>query len=244
VSPGTPNASQISPSVSSFLQGQPRWAGLWSLFNPQATSANNVWFEANATRAVLSWNNVNLLSGTSPTSFQMQFYPNGTVQVLWQNVASSTFAALTGWTTGGNFSDPGNRDLSAQLAGTFTTCTTPFDGLVLDTSAQPVLGSTLQWQLTRVPAGTGWGAVMRSPTQALPPVDLGPAGMSGCFAHVVDAVPAYFLSPGTSVSMQEVLPNVPALMGARLIGQAVTYNPGLTQLGLVASNAVVLTLGF
>jgi hypothetical protein len=41
-----------------------------------------------------------------------------------------------------------------------------------------------------------------------------------------------------------VLPNVPALMGARLIGQAVTYNPGLTQLGLVASNAVVLTLGF
>jgi hypothetical protein len=244
VSPGAPNASQLAPSVTSFLQGQPRWAGLWSLFNPQAASANNVWFEANATRAVLSWNNVSLLAGTVPSSFQMQFYPNGTVQVLWQNVASSTFSALTGWTTGGNFSDPGNRDLSAQLAGTFTTCTSPFDGLVLDTNAQPVVGTTFQWTVARVPSSTGWGAIMRSPTQALPPIDLSSAGMAGCFAHLVDAMPAYFLSPSTSASVQEALPNNPALMGASWIGQAVTFNPGRTQLGLVASNAIVLTLGF
>jgi len=244
VSPGIPNASQITPTVTNFLAGQPRWAGLWALFNPQAASANNVWFEANATRAILSWNNVNLLSGTTPSSFQMQFYPNGTVQVLWQNLATSSFAALTGWTLGGNFSDPGNRDLSAQLAGTFATCDSPFDGLVLDTNAQPVLGSTIQWTLTRVPAGTGWGALMRSLTQALPPVDLSSAGMNGCFAHVVAPEATLFLSPGASVSLPEVLPNITALMGVNLIGQAVTFNPGRTQLGLVASNATVLSLGF
>ncbi len=53
-----------------------------------------------------------------------------------------------------------------------------------------------------------------------------------------------FLSPGGSVQLPEVLPNTTSLMGVTLVGQAVTYNPSLTQLGLVASNAVVLSLGY
>jgi hypothetical protein len=36
---------------------------------------------------------------------------------------------------------------------------------------------------------------------------------------------------------------MPALVGINLIGQALTYNPPLTPLGLVASNGMVLSLG-
>ena len=85
---------------------------------------------------------------------------------------------------------------------------------------------------------------MRSLTQAVPPIDLTSAGMPGCFAHVVAPEATVFLSPGGSVQLPEVLPNTTSLMGVTLVGQAVTYNPSLTQLGLVASNAVVLSLGY
>jgi hypothetical protein len=243
VSPGTPNAVQAAPSVTMFLSGQPRWAGLWGLLNTTPTGAN-VFFDATPARAILTWNNVPFLTGTAPNTFQMQFFPDGTVRVLWQTVAGATFPVMVGWTPGSGSSDPGPRDLSVALPATFALCRTPFDGLVLDTSARPVIGTALQWQLTRIPAQTAWGALLRSLTQAVPPVDLSGAGMPGCFAHVVAPVTTVFVGPGTSAQVPEVLPNVAALMGVTLVGQAVTYNPGLTPLGLVASNAIVLSLGF
>ena len=67
--------------------------------------------------------------------------------------------------------------------------------------------------------------------------------MPGCSAHVVDPVATVFLAPGSSVQFAETIPNVPALVGITLIGQALTYNPPLTPLGLVASNGMVLMLG-
>jgi hypothetical protein len=115
--------------------------------------------------------------------------------------------------------------------------------LALGASAAPVLGTTLQWQLSGIAAGTSWGALLRSLTQATPPVDLTAIGMPGCSAHVVDPVATVFLSPGGSVQFPETIPNVPALIALTLIGQAVTYNPPLTPLGLVASNGMVLSLG-
>ena len=40
-----------------------------------------------------------------------------------------------------------------------------------------------------------------------------------------------------------MIPNVPALIGFELGGQAVTYSPPLTPLGFVTSNGMLLTLG-
>ena len=84
---------------------------------------------------------------------------------------------------------------------------------------------------------------MRSLTQALPAVDLTAAGMPGCFAHVVAPEATVVLAPTASVQLPETIPNNTALIGVTLVGQAVTFNPSLTPLGLVASNAMVLTLG-
>ena len=150
---------------------------------------------------------------------------------------------LTGWTPGGVTVDPGPRDLSAQLPASFGLCSTAFNGLSLGASAEPVLGTTVQWQIGGIAAGTGWGALMRSLTEANPPVDLSAIGMPGCFAHVSGPEATLFLSPGSSVQIPESIPNSISLIGATLVGQAVTYNPPLTPLGLVASNGMVLTLG-
>jgi hypothetical protein len=186
---------------------------------------------------------VTCLAGTGTSTFQIQFFPDGTVHTLWQGIGSGPLPVLVGWAPGGGTMIPAPRDLSATLSTPFSLCATSFDGLALDASAAPVLGTTLQWQLSGIAGGTGWGALMRSLTQATPPIDLTALGMPGCSAHVVDPVATVFLSPGSSVQFPETIPNVPVLVGLTLIGQAVTYSPPLTPLGLVASNGMVLSLG-
>ncbi len=241
VSPGAQNPLQIVPSVAQLLNGQPRWAAAWSAFAPNASG--NVWYDQNASRAIITWNNVPMLTGAGTSTFQLQLEPSGTVHVVWQNVTSTVLSSMAGWTTGGGQVDPGPRDLSVALSTPFTLCAAAFDGLTLGTNALPVLGTTMQWQIGGVPAGTGFGALMRSLTQALPPVDLTAVGMPGCFAHVVAPEASVFLSPGTSLQIAEVLPNNTALVGVKLVGQAISFNPPLTPLGFVASNGMVLSLG-
>ena len=241
--PGAAAPSQAVPQVSTFLSSGPRWAAAWMALAPAVGTANNVFFDANPSRAILSWSGVPVIGNTQPSNFQIQFFPSGQVNVVWQNLAPSTFAVLTGWSSGGTQVDPGSRDLSSTLSTPLALCPTPFAGLTLDASARPVLGTTVQWQLGGFPAGTGWGALMRSLTQAVPPVDLTSAGMPGCFAHVVAPEATLFLSPGAALQLPEQIPTSLSLIGVTLVGQAVAYQPSLTPLGLVASNATVLTLG-
>jgi len=241
VSPGT-NIIQLVGTPVALVQGNARWAAAWSAWTPQLGTAN-VFFDANPTRAILTWNAVTGLAGTGTSTFQIQFFPNGTVHTLWQSIGSSPLPLLVGWAPGGGQTTPPPRDLSATLPTPFSMCATSFDGLALGASAAPVLGTTLQWQLSGIAAGTGWGALLRSLTQATPPIDLSAIGMPGCSAHVVDPVATVFLAPGSSVQFPETIPNIPALVGLVLIGQGLTYNPGLTPLGLVASNGMVLSLG-
>jgi hypothetical protein len=242
VQPGATNGAQLIGSPTALLQGFARWAAAWTAFSPQPGAAN-VFFDATPARAIVTWNGVPSLAGTGASTFQMQFFPSGTVHVLWQSLGAGPLPLLVGWAPGGVTTDPGARNLSAQLAATFSLCATSFDGVRLDASAPPVLGTTVQWQLSGIAAGTGWGALMRSLTQATPPIDLTPIGMPGCFAHVVAPVATVFVSPGPTLQIAEQIPNVPALLSLSLVGQAIAYDPPLTPLGLVASNAMVLTLG-
>ncbi len=243
VSPVVPPAIQVVPTVSAFLNGFARWAAMWHGLGTLTMGSANVFFDANATRAIVTWNAAPSLAGAGTSTFQIQFFPDGTVHVLWQNVASSSLSALVGWTPGGGMLDPGPRDLAATLTTPFGLCATAFNGLALDASDEPVLGTTVQWQLSGIPAGTGWGALMRSLTEATPPIDLSAFGMPGCSAYVAAPVASLFLSPGSSVQVPESIPSGTSLIGVTLVGQAVTYSPPLTPLGLVASNGMVLMLG-
>jgi len=243
VSPGAPNALQLLPSVAQFMQGNPRWAAVWSLFAPSSASSNNVYFDASPTRAIVTWSAVPYVGASNPSTFQIQFFPSGTVHIVWQSIGASTFATMVGWTTGGNHVDPGPRDLSATLSVPLALCAVPFDGLSLDTTANPVIGTTFQWQVDGIPPATGWGALLWSLQRAVPGYDLTAAGMPGCFAHVLAPESTFFLAPLTSQLVPQSIPNAPVLIGVELVGQAATFNPSLTPLGLVASNAMLLTLG-
>lgn len=243
VSPGVPNVLQLLPSGSLLMQGNPRWAAAWTLFSPVATSSSNVYFDASPTRAIVTWSNVPIIASSLPSTFQIQFFPNGVVNVVWQNIAASSFATMVGWSTGGGHDDPGSRDLSATLPVPLALCATPFDGLSLDLSANPVIGTTFQWQIDGILPATGWGALLWSLQRAVPAFDLGPAGMQGCFAHVLAPESVLFVAPAASHAVSQSIPNAPVLIGVELFGQAATYNPPLTSLGLVASNAMLLTLG-
>jgi hypothetical protein len=242
ISPAGSNGTSYTPQVSAFLQGQPRWCAVWHDFTPNATAP--VLLDSSPSVVRVTWFNVpNFGGGGGPNTFQYTFLPNGTVHVIWQSMLPAGNGYIVGWTPGGVQQDPGGRDLSATLAVPYTLCTSIFSGLTLGVSARPILGTTFQWNTTGIPNGTGFGALMRSLTQATPPIDLTPLGMPGCVAHVVDPVATLYLSPSSSVQIAESIPNVPSLVGVVLVGQALTYSPPLTPLGLVSSNGMVLTLG-
>jgi len=239
ISPAQPNSVQILPSVPSLLNGQPRWAVLWSFLNP--SGANNVYVDSNASRVIVTWNNVPLLSGPGNHTFQAQFYPNGTVHYVWQTLASSTFGHMTGWSPAGGFSDPGQTDLSALVSKTL--CPNPFDGLLLDTQDRPVLGATVDLDLTGVPGGTLVNGMGLGVQQATPPDDLSGLGMTGCLSHVVDPLLILLPVTGNSLSVPLTIPNTQSLAGLPVVCQGFSYNPPLNPYGVVVSNAVVLSLG-
>jgi hypothetical protein len=86
--------------------------------------------------------------------------------------------------------------------------------------------------------------MMRSLAPATPPIDLTGIGMPGCFGQVgLPADAALLVSPPASLQIAESIPNNTALVGVTLVGQVLAYMPGMTPLGLVASNGMVLTLG-
>ncbi|HEU4420075.1 MAG TPA: hypothetical protein VFT55_14165 [Planctomycetota bacterium] len=241
ISPAGSNGTSYTPQVGAFLGGQPRWAAAWHDFTPSLAAP--VVLDASAAMVRVTWLNVPNYGGGGSNTFQYQFLPNGTVHVIWQSMQPAGNSYLVGWSPGLVQQDPGGRDLSATLANPYTLCTSIFSGLTLGVSARPILGTTFQWHTTGIPTGTGFGALLRSLTRATPPIDLTPIGMPGCAAHVVDPVATLYLSPSSSVQLPESIPNVASLIGVVLVGQALTYSPPLTPIGLVASNGMVLTLG-
>ncbi|MFO1031201.1 MAG: hypothetical protein U1F60_08985 [Planctomycetota bacterium] len=239
ISPALPNAVQILPSVPALLTGKPRWAVMWSFMNP--SGANNVYVDSNPSRVIVTWNNVPLLSGPGNHTFQAQFYPDGTVHYVWPTLASSTFAHMTGWSPAGGFADPGQTDVSTLVSKQL--CPNPFDGLQLNTQDQPVLGTTVDLDLTGVPGGTLMNGMGLGLQQQTPPDDLSGNGMPGCFSHVFD--PQIVLLPvnGSSLTVPLTIPNTQSLAGQIVVVQGLSYNPPLNAYGVVVSNAVVMSLG-
>ena len=200
-------------------------------------------YEATPTEARVTFDGVNNYSGGGMATFQFRFQPNGTVHIVWGAMNPAGNGYGVGWSPGGVSVDPGMADLSAQLATPTSLCATAFLGVRLDASARPVLGTTIQWQTTGIPAGTGFGALLLATARATPPVDLTSLGMSGCQLHVVNPIASAYVPTGPTAQEPLAIPNAPALIGFVVVGQALTYSPPLTPLGFVTSNGMVLTLG-
>lgn len=242
VSPAASNGNSYTPTVAAFLAGQPRWAACWHDLNPGV--GGQVIFDSTPAMARVTWVNVPNFSGGGQNTFQYQFLPNGTVHVIWRAMTAAGNAYVVGWTSGGGAADPGNRDLSATLSTPFTLCATRFAGLAHSASARPVIGTTINLSTANVPAGSGGGVTLLWFGQAIPPVDLGPIGMPGCFAHGSGAAVDFpFATPSSTVVVPLPIPNQQSLSGLGVVTETFTYSPPLTPLGVIASNGLLLILG-
>jgi len=218
----------------------------WHDYAPQlGAPGSGVIFAASPAGATVTWLNVPN-SGAAPgtSTFQVQFKPNGTVHMLWQNLSTNGNGYLIGWSRGGGASDPGNTDLTTALPVGIQVCGTAPQLIELSIDARPILGTTIQQTTSNIASSTPFGVLVTSLDQAIPAIDLASFGMEGCFAHTSSGVNQLWFPAGAStVSIPLAIPSHPSFMGVSLVTQSYSYLPPLTSLGMIASNGILLFLG-
>ena len=241
VSPAGSNGTAYTPSVSSFLNDQPRWAPAWHDHNPSA--GGQIRFASSAAGATLTFDAVPNYSGGGPNSFQMQFEPNGTVHMIWQSLTAAGNDWIVGWSPGGGPLDPGSIDLTTAIPAGISICAASQQGITHSASARPVLGTTVQLITFDIQAGTAFGLTLMGHAQQSPPIDLQPFGMEGCFGYVNGGNSVFWFGPGATVQVPLTIPNDPSFNGLPIVSQSFTYNPPLTSLGFIGSNGVLMVVG-
>ncbi|MFT4841197.1 MAG: serine protease AprX [Planctomycetota bacterium] len=230
--------SNLVPDPDDFL-AQTMWAPLWHDLNPGA--GGSVWFDSTSQRAVVTWVAVPNFFNSGASTFQAQFWANGDVHFIYQNI---TVAGdyLTGFSrTTSN--DPGSSNLAAAAGSGVGVCTTLQPELRFDVSGRPVLGTTFDLVTTEIPAGTYFGLAILSTTQ-LPAVSLTFLGLPGCQLYQTIDVSVLWAQVGNSGIVQWPLPNNPALAGFEAFCQSATLTPGINAFGMAVSNGLKLVVGF
>ncbi|MBL9078611.1 MAG: hypothetical protein JNL08_13960 [Planctomycetes bacterium] len=242
VSPAGDNGTTYTPSSSAFLSGNARWAACWRDLTP--SGANNVYAQTVSGIAYITWQNVPNYSQTgSANTFQVQLHPNGDVHVIWQAMSATGSAALVGWTPGAA-SDPGPRDLSADITSGFTVCADDSLALAMAPSARPILNTTVNLQITNLPASSLGGVMVFSPTEIPGGIDLGFLNMAGCFGYQLpDILGSFFAAPPPSVNWPFTVPNDNGLVGQTTMFQGLMIAPGFTGSGFLTTNGVRFLYG-
>lgn len=229
--------SNLVPLPADFL-AQTMWAPLWHDLNPGA--AGSIWFDSTTQRAVVTWASVPNFFNSGSSTFQVQFWANGDVHFVYQNI-SVAGDYLTGFSSNTN-NDPGSINLLTSTGSGLAVCTSPQPELELDTSARPVLGTTFDLVTTEIPLGTYFGLALLS-TTPLTPVSLTAFGLPGCELYQTIDVSVIWVQVGNSGSLPWPLPLNPALAGVEAYCQSATLTPGINAFGMAVSNGLKLTVG-
>jgi hypothetical protein len=152
---------------------------------------------------------------------------------------------LIGFSVGNVATNPGNRDISATRNTGWTICANATSHLALGANAPPVLGTTVQFTTSNIPAGSPFGALLVNFGQQIPPQDLTGIGMAGCFGYVFNSGAASFLffPGGPTVVTPFAVVNNASFLGVELTAQSFTYSPPLTVLGAISSNGQAMVIG-
>jgi len=246
VSAGTTGSESYQSSGPALLaMGNTTWAAMWRDLNPAASGSGQVRFDANASRAVVTFNGVYIYQTTTPLTFQLQFYPSGVVHVIYQSVPNATQPVI-GYSRGQNAADPGSRDISASLAAGFDLCEPPVPStpsMALASAQRPVIGTTMSFNTSNIPAGTGIGILILSPTILNPGVDLTSLNMPGCTLYAPLDILFGFATPGSTATYAWAIPVDPTLSGVAAASQVTTLSPSVNSVGLAFTNALQLLFG-
>ncbi|MFY9342619.1 MAG: hypothetical protein WAT39_09020 [Planctomycetota bacterium] len=235
------NGSSYTPSSGGFLAGQRTWAALWHDLNP---TTGMVRADVSAAVARISYTAVPNFSGGGTATFQYQFFPNGTVHVIYQAVTAAGNDYLVGYTPGGGAADPGSWDISAGLAGGLSLCSgASIPNLALASSARPILGTTINLVTSNVPAGSLLGISILSTNAIAPPLNLGIINMPNCYLYQTLDVVNTFPATSPSASASWVIPNVPSASGLVVNTQSAIFKPSFNPFGAATTNGLQLLLG-
>ncbi|MBL9078612.1 MAG: hypothetical protein JNL08_13965 [Planctomycetes bacterium] len=242
VSPAGDNGTDYTPSVAAFLAGNPRWAPCWHDLSP--TGAGNVYAQTIAGVAYVTWLNVPNFSDGALNTFQMQFRATGQVDFVWQAMNPSGTDYVVGWTPGGGASNPGSRDLSVDVPLGFSVCGVDSVALAMTASARPIVNTTVNLQITNLPASSLGGVMVFSPTEIPGGIDLGFLNMAGCFGYQLpDILGSFFAAPPPSANWPFTVPNDTGLVGQTTMFQGLMIAPGFNPAGFLTTNGVRFLYG-
>ena len=247
------NGTGYQPSPATFLN---RVNASWNVWHDFICNAsNNVLHEEIAGVVYLTWDQVlsyvGLAAGVTPSTFQMQFeLATGNFHILFQNMDNVSVSGYTGgdgylvgFSPSGPSANPGNIDLSTAIPATFPLFATDTTPLRMDATGRPVLGTSVSIDVSNIPAGTPFGAVLLGFTGYNPGVSLASIGMPGCFRYADGLATRLFVAPVGSASVLFAVPTAQAFVGTRVYCQGVSFSPPLTPLGAIASNGLLLEVG-
>lgn len=242
VAPG--NTTAYTPNVAAMLNAPPGAYWGWHDYNPLAAGSGQVKFEEIGGVAYITWDGVydfGGLNSASANTFQMQFDTNsGNVSWVFQAPSGLGNGYLVGYSPAGASLDGGNKDLSVDLAVSFTTSAVDISPLVASASPTPRLGVTVQYQVTNVPVGTLLCVHLISFAQINPGLDLGFIGAPTCNAYVVTAAGTSLLLFGAAPTFTSpvTIPSQAFALGLTLYNQFSSLSAGVNALGVLTSNGI------
>ncbi|MGE0145020.1 MAG: hypothetical protein AB7I19_17425 [Planctomycetota bacterium] len=222
--------SDFTESLPEFL-AQQLFAVCWDDLNPGA--GGGVYFDAFPGMAMITWDQVPQFNNTDSNTLQIQFYANGNVVLVWQQVGMD---CIVGLSTASGLATA--VDISAGFSiGTGGTPTT----LAAQSGSRPVLGGTFTMEAGNLPGSTILGVMNIGAINPNLALDL--VGMPGCvlLSDILVNLPVTLSLPTGTSSLS--IPNIPTLAGGTLNAQVVAVSPGVNLAGLVVTNGLQMRLG-
>jgi len=224
-----------------MLAGPARWCPFWTDLNPGAGGTVHFDLDPATSSAVVTFLSVpEYGSAGGPQTFQIAYFPNGTVEMRLQACANLGQPALVGWSSGNGAQDTGSIDISA-LTGPVTTAPDKV-ALWLRATLRPVIGNSVPLVTGPIPATALVTAVAYGFAKYSPGVDLTSFGMPGCYQYLSLDVPQLVLPSGVLAQTSFAVPAAPALAGLRIMTQGAAFVPGHNALGVVTSNGLEMTV--
>lgn len=246
VSMASGNGTGYQPDPALWLQSSSPRFGQVHDFNPAVPGSGQVLFEEIAGIAYVTWNGVydfGVTGTSSGNTFQLQFdTSNGVVTYVWVAITGMGNGHLVGHAAAGASRDLGSFDISAGLAGTWSTNALDLYSPLHTASARPQLGAVLALDTSRIDATSFAGATVLGLTGFPAGLPLDVIGMPQCRAYASPDVLLTFLPIGGLATQAFPIPSTPSLAGTVLFSQAFTLTPVVNVFGGMTSNGLQLLI--